>query len=75
MARSRGIDPYEFTNEGEVTDVRYVNILADASDVALETGVADSEEEIIDTLYSMGYSPEFVDAILRTRELNEGSWN
>lgn len=76
MSRSRGIDPYEFNNDSdEIVDVRHINMLAEATGVALDKGIADDLDEVIDTLYSMGYSPEYVDAVLRTHELNEGSWN
>lgn len=76
MPRNRGIDPTEFNNEDdEIVDVRYINLLAQASQLSLDSDVAESLEEVIDTLYAMGYSPEYVDEILRTRELSEGSWN
>jgi Holliday junction resolvasome RuvABC DNA-binding subunit len=76
MSRSHGIDPYEFNDsESEIVDYRHIQMLADATGIALDKEIASNLSEVIDTLYSLGYSPEYVDEVCRTHELREGSWN
>jgi hypothetical protein len=58
-----------------MADYRLIHVLADATGVALDKGIAVDLNEVIDTLYSLSYSPEFIDEACRTHELRDGSWN
>jgi len=74
MPRNRGIDPYEWNNaDDENIDMKFIAGMSNTIDEALEAGR--ELDDFVDTLYELGFSPEAVDVILHTRELNEGNWN
>jgi hypothetical protein len=72
--KGRTPNPNEFDDESEdVLDYRVVVDLAAAVYLDLSNGF--SQDEVIDSLYKSGFSPEAVDIILQTNELSEGNYN
>lgn len=74
MSNPRGLTPSEF-NDGDSEIFNYEFVVGMQKAFNPESGSNGDVEEMIDSLYELGFSPEAVDVIIQTYELNQGSWN